>query len=306
MNVKEYLATNKAPFLTDELNSFVLLWIEKEGETNSEELVENIGLPRNVLNDVLKKLFDSNLIQLNNSKYRISKSGGKLLQKIGLSDILLEYLLSELALLQKEKNIYQKLFSSYRDNFFELYLNMLNMYKKMNKYGKNAREDNYNSYSTHFYIICFILCIADTLNSSDEQKSIEVINHYIELEKFSKKHTCKSQTAFNYLNKEDYILKIDMSSFPKDIVTKHDHLLHKSKLGTHYYSCYNALKADSSFIQNMYIQDNKDFSSTVLLSFMDASTVDSLALKLNISCHQAKLLLAFIKSKSENLLQSKQ
>lgn len=281
MNIKEYIANNYL-LLNDSVNILILSWIEKEGYVTSEELSKSIGITKKKTHEIIHKLYNNDLIATENDYYKISYSGIKLINKLGLRDSIINSIISKIELNKHERILYRKLLLEYRETSLNDYCRSNKLIKILNSNLKKEKEQS------EFYIITLSLIsnIANTIYNCPKQ-NFALFEAYKECYDYMiNNNECYTRDIFNYV-KFNTVIEFELSSIPEEA--------NFERIKKNYLSLNESVEMYNSFLKNHALDLN-----LLLLS----NSINDYAEKLNISNIQAEFIISYIKNKCGLLLNS--
>ena len=326
MNIKKYLYEDSTNLFDDQKNFFLLMWIEKEGVSNTDELVVKTGLPKETINLTINRLYSNDLIELKDYGYRITKNGIKAINKLELDDILLNELISYVKLRGEEKKLYLELLSDFRNIFIDEYIVYVLCNKDLKHRLVGIEKHNYEDEITEFFVINTLYSVAEILHKSEEYNSINLLRSYMNLYQYINSNDCYTNRVFiRYMEERNKKLtrerKKNYENCYENICHKYNRMDLLSNKNINLIKRLNALNDDASFYMK-YIEDKSNtfnagdmscvknsYKKNLIINMIigvigGSKKISEVSKKFDISEHRAKLMIASIKQKCEELLGS--
>ena len=303
MNVKEYLLINNTPLLNDSKNVFILEWLEANSFCTPFEISQSTNISLSEIHKILQVLYKNSLISLIDEKYKINLNGIKLLNKLGLSDLQINKMLEQTKFVTGEYNIYKSIFRTWRMNFTDFYLIILQIIKDYDSVYNlfwNSNSSIEDSYS--IFIATLFNKFSNVLYTNETS---ELMNHYIDLYNFSSVNYCYSSEIYhtkicNWDSKSNNII------FSKNISDYLNHKLFNSLENKKQAENFNFLNLNySNNINHDFELSYKISTNKILLdNILSSQNIKELKKRLNLTELQTRFILKSIRSKINNLLLS--
>ncbi|EGD45747.1 hypothetical protein Cpap_0075 [Ruminiclostridium papyrosolvens DSM 2782] len=175
--------------LKNDLYSFILLWIEKEGFVSDEILASNIGLNLETVKKAIVTLFKNRLIDIENNYYCINKRGLLLSDKYNFPEMIMDSYFNTDQMNGKEKELFIELYSTYRSTYVFDYSTTLYKCNSAMKFDKGRNTQNTKS---NLPIVVYLIDILDTLRNSKRTEVYDLASSFYLYIDYVRKTSCLS------------------------------------------------------------------------------------------------------------------
>lgn len=305
MNVKEYLIINNTPLLDDSKNIFILEWLEANAFCTPLEISQSTNISLGEIHETLQVLYKNSLVSFIGERYKINLNGIKLLNKLGLSDLQINKILEQTKFVAGEYNIYKSIFQTWRMNFSDFYLIILQI---INDYENvcNLFWDSTTSIEESYSI--FVATLFNEFgNVLYTDETSELMNHYTDLYNFSSVNYCYSSEIYRTAicswdpNSNKIIFSKNISDYlrKKLFNLSFTFLENKKQIeNLNFFNLYNSNDINRDLELSYKISTN----NMLLDNILSSQNIKELRDQINLTESQTKFILKSIRSKIDNLL----
>lgn len=310
MNVKEYLNINSSPLLDDPQNILLLEWLEANAFCTPAEISKYTKISLNKVNDILHILYKNSLVSFRGEKYKITFKGIKILDKLGLSDLQIQNLLSKTNFINDEYFLYKALFKTWRSNFLDFYLIIYNILDQkwndvLELYSNSPSLTKISEKDTYTIFVATLMHDFGSILYADETSRL--MTYYTKLYDYSLQNYCFSSEIYH--NTSIHWQSNNIKSNFSKLISGYLKTASKPRCVSRcqptsdmqMFNWYDVTTLNYDLGLSHKILSNDAF----LNSIFDSENFDDLCSNLQLTPAQTKFLLKSIRSKIENLMPTK-
>ncbi|MBE9562849.1 MAG: hypothetical protein IMF12_08320 [Proteobacteria bacterium] len=119
------LSQYEKTILEDNSASLILAWLERVGLSTEEEISKDLGIEKSKLLPIILDLYQDRFVEYTENHVKVSESGKKLIDTLGISEEILKDLIKSLKLSDKYELEFYPICKLYREEAFSDYLNTI-------------------------------------------------------------------------------------------------------------------------------------------------------------------------------------